>query len=256
MTATSSLRFTAEARSEVGLHRSGNEDSALINGVLIAVADGMGGHAGGEVASKVAITTLAQILPLLNNDEMDSESLEDFLQSSVLDVDNEIRLTAEADDRLSGMGTTLTAIALYRNKAYVLHTGDSRAYRLRGKEFTQITKDHSVVQELIDAGTITEEEAAVHPQRSVLTNVLMGHGNITPLLIEYEVKAGDKFLLCSDGLSNVVSNQEIHKYLDEDDALSKLISLTYERGAPDNVTVVIADAGNGETATAFFGAAK
>jgi protein phosphatase len=84
----------------------------------------------------------------------------------------------------------------------------------------------------------------------------MGHGNITPLLIEYEVKAGDKFLLCSDGLSNVVSNQEIHKYLDEDDALSKLISLTYERGAPDNVTVVIADAGNGETATAFFGAAK
>jgi len=256
MTATSSFRFTAEARSEVGLHRSGNEDSALINGVLIAVADGMGGHAGGEVASKVAITTLAQILPLLNNDEMDSESLEDFLQSSVLDVDNEIRLTAEADDRLSGMGTTLTAIALYRNKAYVLHTGDSRAYRLRGKEFTQLTKDHSVVQELIDAGTITEEEAAVHPQRSVLTNVLMGHGNITPLLIEYEVKAGDKFLLCSDGLSNVVSNQEIHKYLDEDDALSKLISLTYERGAPDNVTVVIAEAGNGETATAFFGAAK
>ena len=251
-----SARFSAEARSEVGLHRSGNEDSALINGVLIAVADGMGGHAGGEVASKVAITTLAQILPLLNNDEMDSESLEDFLQSSVLDVDNEIRLTAEADDRLSGMGTTLTAIALYRNKAYVLHTGDSRAYRLRGKEFTQITKDHSVVQELIDAGTITEEEAAVHPQRSVLTNVLMGHGNITPLLIEYEVKAGDKFLLCSDGLSNVVSNQEIHKYLDEDDALSKLISLTYERGAPDNVTVVIAEAGNGETATAFFGAAK
>ena len=256
MTATSSFRFTAEARSEVGLHRSGNEDSALINGVLIAVADGMGGHAGGEVASKVAITTLAQILPLLNNDEMDSESLEDFLQSSVLDVDNEIRLTAEADDRLSGMGTTLTAIALYRNKAYVLHTGDSRAYRLRGKEFTQLTKDHSVVQELIDAGTITEEEATVHPQRSVLTNVLMGNGNITPLLIEYEVKAGDKFLLCSDGLSNVVSNQEIHKYLDEDDALSKLISLTYERGAPDNVTVVIAEAGNGETATAFFGAAK
>lgn len=256
MTATSSFRFTAEARSEVGLHRSGNEDSALINGVLIAVADGMGGHAGGEVASKVAITTLAQILPLLNNDEMDSESLEDFLQSSVLDVDNEIRLTAEADDRLSGMGTTLTAIALYRNKAYVLHTGDSRAYRLRGKEFTQLTKDHSVVQELIDAGTITEEEATVHPQRSVLTNVLMGNGNITPLLIEYQVKAGDKFLLCSDGLSNVVSNQEIHKYLDEDDALSKLISLTYERGAPDNVTVVIAEAGNGETATAFFGAAK
>jgi len=251
-----SQRFIAAGRSEVGLHRSGNEDSALINGVLIAVADGMGGHAGGEVASKVAITTLAQILPLLNNDEMDPESLEDFLQSAVLDVDHEIKLTAEADDRLSGMGTTLTAIALYRDKAYVLHTGDSRAYRLRGKEFTQITKDHSVVQELIDAGKITEAEAAVHPQRSVLTNVLMGHGNITSLLIEYDVKAGDKFLICSDGLSNVVSNAEIQQLISDPDAISKLISLTYERGAPDNVTVVVAEVGNGETATEFLGAAK
>lgn len=249
-------RFSAEGRSEVGLHRSGNEDSALINGVLIAVADGMGGHAGGEVASKVAITTLAQILPFLNNDEMDPESLEDFLLNALLDVDHEIRITAEADDRLSGMGTTLTAIALYRNQAYVLHTGDSRAYRLRGKEFIQLTKDHSVVQELLDAGTITEAEAAVHPQRSVLTNVFMGLGNITPLLIQHEIKTGDKFLLCSDGLSNVISNQELAKIISEPDALSKLISLTYERGAPDNVTVILAEVGAGDTATEFFGAAK
>jgi len=249
-------RFSAEGRSEVGLHRSGNEDSALINGVLIAVADGMGGHAGGEVASKVAISTLAQILPLLNNDEMDPESLEDFLLNALLDVDHEIRITAEADDRLSGMGTTLTAIALYRNQAYVLHTGDSRAYRLRGKEFIQLTKDHSVVQELLDAGTITEAEAAVHPQRSVLTNVFMGLGNITPLLIQHEIKTGDKFLLCSDGLSNVISNQELAKIISEPDALSKLISLTYERGAPDNVTVILAEVGAGDTATEFFGAAK
>ena len=249
-------RFSAEGRSEVGLHRSGNEDSALINGVLIAVADGMGGHAGGEVASKVAITTLAQILPFLNNDEMDPESLEDFLLNALLDVDREIRITAEADDRLSGMGTTLTAIALYRNQAYVLHTGDSRAYRLRGKEFIQLTKDHSVVQELLDAGTITEAEAAVHPQRSVLTNVFMGLGNITPLLIQHEIKTGDKFLLCSDGLSNVISNQELAKIISEPDALSKLISLTYERGAPDNVTVILAEVGAGDTATEFFGAAK
>ena len=249
-------RFSAEGRSEVGLHRSGNEDSALINGVLIAVADGMGGHAGGEVASKVAITTLAQILPLLNNNDMDPESLEDFLLNALLDVDHEIRITAEADDRLSGMGTTLTAIALYRNQAYVLHAGDSRAYRLRGKEFTQLTKDHSVVQELLDAGTITEAEAAVHPQRSVLTNVFMGLGNITPLLIQYEIKMGDKFLLCSDGLSNVISNQELAEIISQPDALSKLISLTYERGAPDNVTVVLAEAGAGDSATEFFGAAK
>ena len=256
MTQSIPARFKADARSEVGLHRNGNEDSALVNGVLIAVADGMGGHAGGEVASKVAITTLAQILPLLNNDEMDPESLEDFLLSSLLEIDHEIANTADADDRLSGMGTTLTSIALYRQKAYVLHAGDSRAYRLRGKEFMQITKDHSVVQELIDSGSITEAEAATHPQRSVLTNVLMGQGNITPLLIQYDLKAGDKFLICSDGLNNVVSNSEIHKILNEEDALNKLISLTYERGAPDNVTIVIAEVGAGDTETRFLGAAK
>ena len=216
----------------------------------------MGGHAGGEIASKVAITTLAQILPLLNNDEMDPESLEDFLLNALLEVDNEIRLTADADDRLSGMGTTLTSIALYRNHAYVLHAGDSRAYRLRGKEFTQLTKDHSVVQELLDAGTITEAEAAVHPQRSVLTNVLMGLGNITPLLIKYDLKVGDKFLLCSDGLSNVISNQELARLIAQPDAVSKLISLTYERGAPDNITVVLAEVGSGDSATQFLGAAK
>ena len=256
MTQNNPARFKAEGRSEVGLHRNGNEDSALINGVLIAVADGMGGHAAGEVASKVAITTLAQILPLLNNDEMDPESLEDFLLGSLLDIDNEIAETAAANDRLAGMGTTLTAIALYRDKAYVLHAGDSRAYRLRGKEFLQLTKDHSVVQELIDSGAISESEAATHPQRSVLTNVLMGQGNITPLLIKYDLKVGDKFLICSDGLNNVVSNSEIHKILNEEDALNKLISLTYERGAPDNVTIVIAEVGAGDTETRFLGAAK
>ena len=249
-------RFKADGRSEVGLHRNGNEDSALINGVLIAVADGMGGHAGGEVASKVAITTLAQILPLLINDEMDQESLEDFLLNSILDVDHEIAEAAAANDRLAGMGTTLTAIALYRQKAYVLHAGDSRAYRLRGKEFIQLTKDHSVVQELIDSGAVSEAEAASHPQRSVLTNVLMGEGNITPLLIQYDLKIGDKFLLCSDGLNNVVSNSEIHKILSGEDPISKLIELTYERGAPDNVTILVAEVGNGDTATQFFGAAK
>lgn len=254
-----SRRFTATGRSEVGLHRTGNEDSALINGVLIAVADGMGGHAGGEVASKVAITTLAQTLPFLNNDEMDPESLEDFLLSALLDVDNEIAETQAENDRLTGMGTTLTAIALYRNQAYVLHAGDSRAYRLRGKELTQLTKDHSVVQELIDSGAISESEAASHPQRSVLTNVFMGQGNITPLLISYEAKPGDKFLLCSDGLNNVVSNSEIQEALknsNQSEILGDLITLTYERGAPDNVTIVVAEIGDGDTATEFLGAAK
>ena len=256
MTQSFTARFKAEGRSEVGLYRSRNEDSALISGALIAVADGMGGHAGGEVASKVAITTLAQILSLLNDNEMDPESLEDFLLQSLLEVDHEIGETAEANDRLSGMGTTLTAVALYRDKTYVLHAGDSRAYRLRGKELTQLTKDHSVVQELIDSGAITESEALVHPQRSVLTNVFMGHGNITPLLVAYDLKAGDKFLLCSDVLNTVVSNDEIKSNSNSPDAIANLISLTYERGAPDNVTILIAEVGDSDTPTEFLGAAK
>ena len=175
---------------------------------------------------------------------------------SLLDIDEEIKLTVLDDDRLSGMGTTLTAIALYRDRAYVLHAGDSRAYRLRGKELQQITKDHSVVQELIDSGAITEAEAAFHPQRSVLTNVLMGQGNITPLLVSYDVKPGDKFLICSDGLNTVVSNDEINAALKGDDVISKLVELTYERGAPDNVTVILAEVGQSDTATEFLGAAK
>ena len=140
----------------------------------------------------------------------------------------------------------------------MLHAGDSRAYRLRGKEFTQLTKDHSVVQELIDSGAITEAEAVIHPQRSVLTNVFMGQGNITPLLIAYDVKPGDRFLLCSDGLNTVVSNDEIKAGLEDSiaDSIDNLIALTYERGAPDNVTIIVAEVGSGDTATQFIGAAK
>ena len=113
-----------------------------------------------------------------------------------------------------------------------------------------------MVQELIDSGAITEAEAAFHPQRSVLTNVLMGQGNITPLLVSYEVKPGDKFLLCSDGLNTVVSNDEINAALKGEDAISKLVELTYERGAPDNVTIILAEVGQSDTPTQFLGAAK
>jgi serine/threonine protein phosphatase PrpC len=127
---------------------------------------------------------------------------------------------------------------------------------LRGKDFSQLTKDHSVVQELIDSGAISEAEALVHPQRSVLTNVLMGHGNITPLLVAYEVKAGDKFLVCSDGLNTVVTNEEIKTNLSSANAIDNLISLTYERGAPDNVTIVLAEVGPEKSETNFLGAAK
>ncbi len=250
------LRFLASARSEVGLVRQKNEDSAVINGALIAVADGMGGHVGGEIASKIAINSAVQLLPLLNNDEIDSESLDDFLLNSILEIDADISDAIVDNPELSGMGTTFVGLALYRNRISILHIGDSRVYRARGKDFELLTRDHTVVQDLLDQGVITEKEIGSHPQRAMLTQALVGDGKITPVLIEHEVKAGDKFLLCSDGLSNFVAKSEIEKTLAGEDSVNKLVELAYQNGAPDNVTVVVAEVGNGDTATEFFGAAK
>ena len=124
------------------------------------------------------------------------------------------------------------------------------------KDFELLTRDHTVVQDLLDQGVITEKEIGSHPQRAMLTQALVGDGKITPVLIEHEVKAGDKFLLCSDGLSNFVAKSEIEKTLAGEDSVNKLVELAYQNGAPDNVTVVVAEVGNGDTATEFFGAAK
>ncbi|MEY4444029.1 MAG: hypothetical protein RL301_108 [Actinomycetota bacterium] len=251
-----SLRFSASARSEVGLVRQKNEDSAVINGVFIAVADGMGGHVGGETASKIAINSAVQLLPLLNNDEIDPESLDDFLLNSILEIDSDIKDAISDNPELSGMGTTFVGLALYRNRVSVLHVGDSRAYRLRGKSFELLTRDHTVVQDLLDQGAINEKEIATHPQRAMLTQALVGDGKIIPVLIEHEVKEHDKYLLCSDGLSNFVAKSDIEAALNGKDSVNTLIELAYKNGAPDNVTVIVAEVGSGDTETKFFGAAK
>ena len=250
------LRFTASARSEVGLVRQKNEDSAVINGVFLAVADGMGGHVGGETASKIAINSAVQLLPLLNNDEIDPESLDDFLLNSISEIDADINDAVGENPELSGMGTTFVGLALYRNRISILHVGDSRIYRLRGNQFELLTRDHTVVQDLLDQGVITEKEISTHPQRAMLTQALVGDGKITPLIIEHDAKAGDKYLLCSDGLSNFVSKTDIEAALKESDSVNKLVELAYKNGAPDNVTVVVGEVGNGDTETKFYGAAK
>jgi serine/threonine protein phosphatase PrpC len=146
---------------------------------------------------------------------------------------------------LVGMGTTLTSIALFDNFALLLHVGDSRAYRVRGKKIEQLSHDHTVVQELLDQGRLTPDEIAEHPQRSFLTQALMGKENITPILIAYPVEKGDTFLLCSDGLTAVVDDGKISQALQGDLAsgLDSLIDLTYKNGAPDNVTIVAARIG-------------
>jgi serine/threonine protein phosphatase PrpC len=236
--------FATSARSAVGLVRSGNEDSALASKNLIAVADGMGGHAAGEVASSLAIKTLVQSAQVFTHPDIDEESADDLYLQAIQEADLSLKSAVEENPALSGMGTTLTSLLLRGTSVALLHIGDSRAYRLRGSAFEQLSVDHTVIQELLNQGAISESDIATHPQRSVLTQVMMGEGNIEVPLPVIDVKVGDRFLVCSDGLSSVLTEKEIKSLLkgkDRDAAVAALVDATYINGAPDNVTLVIGD---------------
>ena len=236
--------FETSARSAIGLVRQGNEDSGFVSPQLIAVADGMGGHAAGEVASRIAVQVLHSLVPTLVSTEIDQDSVEDLLMHSLHSIDSEISVVTDEEIEKRGMGTTLTALLIRDKYVSLLHVGDSRCYRLRGNTLEQLSNDHTVVQELLDQGAISQSEAAEHPQRSMLTQALRGDGDVTPVLQMYEVKKGDRYLLCSDGLSGVLTDKEIKvglKKSDKDEAVKFLIDATYVNGAPDNVTVLIAD---------------
>ena len=236
--------FETSARSAIGLVRQGNEDSAFASAQLIAVADGMGGHAAGEVASRIAVQVLQKLAPTLSAEDIDEDSVEDLLMHSLHSIDAEIAAVTDEDVEKRGMGTTLTALLIRDSRIALLHVGDSRCYRLRGNTLEQLSNDHTVIQELLDQGAISEAEAAEHPQRSMLTQALRGDGDVTPVLQIYEIKKGDRYLLCSDGLSGVLTDKEIKvglKKSDKDEAIKFLNDATYINGAPDNVTILIAD---------------
>ncbi len=242
--------FETSARSAIGLVRQGNEDSAFVSAQLIAVADGMGGHAAGEVASRIAVKVLEKLAPTLTATDIDEDSIEDLLMHSLHSIDAEIAAVADEEIEKRGMGTTLTALLIRDNHIALLHVGDSRCYRLRGSTLEQLSNDHTVIQELLDQGAISQAEAADHPQRSMLTQALRGDGDVTPVLQMYEVKKGDRYLLCSDGLSGVLTDKEIKiglKKSDKDEAVKFLNDATYINGAPDNVTILIADVSDTST---------
>lgn len=231
-----SLRFAV--RSDVGLLRDGNEDAAYAGPRLLAIADGMGGHAGGEVASRVAIEAVAQLADSPPPDPLKG------LRSAVEDAQRGIRERAANEDALEGMGTTLTAVLWSAEGVGLAHIGDSRAYLLREGALQQITRDHTYVQDLIDAGRIRPDEADSHPQRSLITRALDGRGDLDADLSMLDIRAGDRYLLCSDGLSGVVSGDTIRDALAEgnpDTAAEQLVALALRGGAPDNVTVIVAD---------------
>ncbi len=230
------LRYAA--RSDRGLVRANNEDSVYAGARLLALADGMGGHAAGEVASQLVIAALAH----LDDDEPGGDLLSK-LNASVREGNSAIAAHVEADPDLEGMGTTLTAILFAGNRLGLVHIGDSRGYLLRDGELAQITKDDTFVQTLVDEGRITLEEAHSHPQRSLIMRALTGH-EVEPTLIMREARAGDRYLLCSDGLSDPVSHETILEALqipDVAESADRLIELALRGGGPDNVTVVVAD---------------
>jgi serine/threonine protein phosphatase PrpC len=256
-----SLYFLSAARSAVGLIRNGNEDGALTHPQLIAVADGMGGHAGGEIASAIALQILARKAAVFTDGEMDKDSADDYFNSTIDEIDSALKAASDEDPALIGLGTTLTALFLRDKQAVLLHVGDSRAYRIRGASIEQLSVDHTVMQELLSAGTITQADVAEHPQRSMLTQALMGSQTLSIGLHIFDLKDGDRFILCSDGLSGVLTDKEIKamaKSQSPKDAVAALIDATYINGAPDNVTIIVADAvasAPAQTALEFFGTA-
>ena len=234
-------QFNSFAQTDLGLVREGNEDSAIYGANLIAVADGMGGHAGGEVASAIAINALAQLLPVISDPEIDIDSREDLFLNITYEIDSQILEKSKQNPELAGMGTTLTALNISGDNVELLHIGDSRCYRYRDNKLEQLSYDHTVMQELLDQGRLTPEEVFDHPQRSLLTQALMGDSGLDPILVSYEIKADDKFLLCSDGLTNLLSDYEITKIIEsktDNDLIASLISEVKAKGAPDNITII------------------
>lgn len=228
--------------SETGCVRKNNEDSFLVLSQqgLFAVADGMGGHRAGEVAASTALHELEKLAVHL--DASDDEALEKGLTEALVQANQVVYASSTSDPENAGMGTTLTVLLVRGMSAVIAHVGDSRAYLWRDDVLTPLTVDHSLVGELVRLGQISPEEAEKHPQRHVLMRAVGASQQIDVDCRSLELKTGDVFLLCTDGFSNVISDQELAEAFLEPSAWEKrfetLRQLTLERGAPDNFTAL------------------
>jgi PPM family protein phosphatase len=244
------MRLRFGASTDLGRMRSNNEDSYLSQAPVAAVADGMGGHSAGEVASAIAIEELAA---LRDQGPWESEvAATDDLKRAIVRANRRIRETAASDRRLNGMGTTLVALLEDGDRVHLANVGDSRAYLLRHGELSQVTVDHSLVQELVDEGRLSQKDAERHPQRSVITRALGIDPEVEFDLFTYKLQAGDRLLLCSDGLSDVVEPSQIRNVLlrvrDPQKAADRLVAVANEGGGPDNITVIVVDTDEGSEA--------
>lgn len=236
--------WSVASHSDTGQVRSHNEDCCgtfenAAGARLLVVADGMGGHRGGATASRLAVDWLDKALARVENISGD------WLADTIRTANREVNDQAERDSELRGMGTTLVAILIAPGgESWVGHVGDSRAYRVRDGELEQLTQDHSVVAEMIRRGLITPEEAEVHPRRNEILRSIGVEAEVEPEVCELELRAGDRVLLCSDGLCGVVPDDEIGQLMVShvpDEGVERLIEAANEQGGPDNITAVIAE---------------
>src|SRR6187402_1375086 len=217
--------FHYAARSDVGMVRSNNEDSGYAGPHLLAMADGMGGHAGGDVASSTVIAALVE----LDGDSLGGreagQALLDRIDAANADIGDKVR----SDPELDGMGTTLIALLRSRDKIVLAHIGDSRAFLVRDGVVTQVTKDHSFVQSLVDEGRISADEAQTHPQRSLVTRVLTGSPDDEPDLVVRQGRIGDRYVIASDGLTDYVARDTVEEVLttaaDPGECADRLVAL-------------------------------
>ncbi|MEU9212445.1 MerR family transcriptional regulator [Streptomyces sp. NPDC048415] len=227
------------ALSDAGLVRESNQDTAYAGSRLLAVADGFG--RGGAPASAAAIDALKR----LETDSIPAGNLLNVLEDAIEQANRAVHGVAETDPSLQEVGTTLTAMLWTGSQLALVHIGDSRAYLLRDGELFQITHDHTMVQSMVDEGRLSPEEATSHPQRSLLIRALAGGGEVTPDMRLHDAQPGDRYLLCSDGLSTVVPTEEVRQVVttisDPEQAVRELIALANHSGGPDNVSCVIAD---------------
>lgn len=226
------------ARSHLGMVRQNNEDSAYAGPRLLALADGMGGHAAGEIASQFVVAALARL------DEDDpGQDLTAALTRALVEGNKSIATHVDAHPETEGMGCTATALLFDGRRMGLIHVGDSRAYLLRDGSLSQITKDDTFVQSLVDRGELSPDEAHSHPRRSLILKALTGEP-VEPTVVIREARIGDRYLICSDGLSDPVSTETIAETLDTgtaDGAAERLVQLALRSGGPDNITVVVAD---------------
>ena len=225
------------SRTDIGCLRDHNEDSLVVTPPLFAVADGMGGHAAGEVASEIAVRVLSELAP----EHPDVEALGRAIEEANRAV---IQAAREGRGR-QGMGTTMTAAMLEGERLVIAQVGDSRAYLLHQGKLQQLTRDHSLMADMIEAGQLTPEEARTHPQRSVITRALGSDAHLHPDIYEINVETGDRLLICSDGLSGMIFDDQIESTLrrvqDPQRCASQLVNEAIAAGGHDNVTVIVAD---------------